>query len=466
MPALATFSASTGSYLEAYGYGGGTVKLPALTTVNLTNGTLFHFNATGAGAEVDVDALATLPSAVTVIIASGGLVKAPSLTTLTGAVTMSGSGNGFTSALTTISGALTVAGATISLPSLTSIAGSSISVASGGALTITGAPSAIGAILSVSGGGSLTANGLTNLSGGRLTVDGATSAASLTSITNIDNVSLSATSGGHVSLPGATSMTCNATNKPCYSNNPINSSGTGSQVTLSNLATLTVTTGSVLTVGATSGASVGLAALATIATTTTDLTFSANGTGSQIDLSALHTGGYDAGHVTFSATNGGAIVLPAPLTIASSDGARAASNLVLAAQVDLDGDGEADTLRAQRGSPTLDVVASAGPAGTGSATSYRLRAPATALALADWDGDGALDVAVAVAGASGVAVLLGVGDGTFVAAPDVALPFVPRSIAAHDANADGIPDLVVVDDQGESHVTMGRDDGGLTVPGR
>ncbi|MFN7952511.1 MAG: hypothetical protein U0610_12365 [bacterium] len=228
MPALTTFTASTGSYLEAYGYGGGTVKLPALTTVNLTNGTLFHFNATGAGAEVDIDALATLPSAVTVIIASGGLVKAPSLATLAGAVTMSGIGNGFTSALTTITGTLSVAGATISLPSLTSVAGSSITVGAGGTLTLGGAPSAVGAILAINGGGSLTANGVTDLSGGRITVDGATSSASLTSLANIDNASITATGGGHVTLPAVTSMTCNASNKPCYANNPFYSSGTGS----------------------------------------------------------------------------------------------------------------------------------------------------------------------------------------------------------------------------------------------
>ncbi len=468
MPALATFSASTGSYLEAYGYGGGIVKLPVLTAINLTNGTNFHVNATGVGAEVDIDALATLPTAVTVIIANGGMVKAPSLATLAGAVTMSGTGNGFTSALASVTGSLSVAGATISLPNPTTIAGSSITVGSGGTLTLGGAPSATDAILSINGGGSLTANGISNLSGGRVSVDGATSSVSLTGLTNIDNVSLAATTGGHVSLPAVTSMTCNATNKPCYSNNPINASGTGSQVTLSSLATFTVTTGSVLTVGATSGASVALAALSTIGTTNTDLTFSANGSGSQIDLSALHAGGYDAGHVTFNATNGGTILLPAPLTIASGDGAgtRNASSRVLAARVDLDGDGEPDAIQAQHAGNTLDVLATAGPAGAGAATSYRLHGAAASLALADWDGDGALDLAVAIAGAKSVAVLLGIGDGTFVPAPDVHLPFAPRSIAAHDANGDGIPDLVAVDDHVDDVVMLGRGDGGFAVPMR
>ena len=128
--ALTTFSASTGSYLEAYAYGGGTVKLPALTTLNLTNGTLFHFSASGTGAEVDVDALATLSPAVSVLISERRAGEGTGASRLAGAVTMSGTGNDFTSALTT--GSLTVAGATIALPGLTTVAGSSITVGAGG----------------------------------------------------------------------------------------------------------------------------------------------------------------------------------------------------------------------------------------------------------------------------------------------------------------------------------------------
>ena len=169
-------------------------------------------------------------------------MKAPEASTLTGAVTMSGSGNGFTSALTTISGALTVARCHDLAAERRRSQARRSSVASGGALTITGAPSAIGAILSVSGGGSLTANGLTTSSGSRLTVDGATSGGE-------PHVDHERRQRFRFRRPAVAAEPARRNvddlqrhQQALLLEQSIGSSGTGSQVTLSNLATLTVTT--------------------------------------------------------------------------------------------------------------------------------------------------------------------------------------------------------------------------------
>jgi hypothetical protein len=65
-------------------------------------------------------------------------------------------------------------------------------------------------------------------------------------------------------------------------------------------------------------------------------------------------------------------------------------------------------------------------------------------AMADLDGDGALDLAVPyVAGsqANKVSILLGRGDGTFVASSAESVSTAPREVTAADLNRDGNPDL-------------------------
>ena len=79
---------------------------------------------------------------------------------------------------------------------------------------------------------------------------------------------------------------------------------------------------------------------------------------------------------------------------------------------------------------------------------------------ADFNGDGIPDLVIL---GSGVSVLLGNGDGTFIAAPSPSSDL-PGAIAVGDFNGDGIPDLAVapVLDEGNSEVLLGKGDGTFT----
>jgi hypothetical protein len=85
---------------------------------------------------------------------------------------------------------------------------------------------------------------------------------------------------------------------------------------------------------------------------------------------------------------------------------------------------------------------------------------------ADFNGDGILDIAVVAFDSLGtyvpgsITILLGNGDGTFTAAPNIATGTFPCCLATADFNGDGIPDLVVgslVD--GTVRILLGNGDG-------
>ena len=61
----------------------------------------------------------------------------------------------------------------------------------------------------------------------------------------------------------------------------------------------------------------------------------------------------------------------------------------------------------------------------------------------DWNGDGKADLAVANADSNNVSILLGKGDGTFLAAVNYAAGKGPTSVTAGDWNGDGKLDLAV-----------------------
>ncbi len=445
LAALTTFTNTTTTELDVYAVTGGSVKLPALTTINGSVSSTVRFFANVGSAEIDLNALTTLPSFATIQV-NDGKVLAPALTTLTGP--------------------LTVTNASVSYASVTAFG--NVTVNGGGALTLGGSSTSPGAQLSISGGGSLTASGLTSLTHGTVSVDGSTSSVSFPALANIDDSAILATTGGHVSLPAVTSMTCSSTGKPCFQT-MLQAGGTGSVITLAALTTFTNTTTTELDVSAVTGGLVKLAALTTINTpSTATVKFNATGTGSEIDLNALVSGGYDAGKVFFNASGGGTIVRPGGLTIETAAlDARSLSLPISIAEVDLDGDGKPDEIAIEPGSSVLDVRVTAGPAGTGATASYALGQRAIGLAIGDWDQDGALDVAVATQGpAGGVVVMLGIGDGTFVAGERVSLPFAPASIAAADADGDGVRDLVFRSADGSQSATLlGHAGGTFTLTG-
>ncbi|MFO1070719.1 MAG: VCBS repeat-containing protein, partial [Geminicoccaceae bacterium] len=113
---------------------------------------------------------------------------------------------------------------------------------------------------------------------------------------------------------------------------------------------------------------------------------------------------------------------------------------------DLDRDGNLDLVSAN-GSGSLSVRLGDGLGGFVAADGAEipLAGSSFCLALGDLDGDGRLDL---VAGGAGyVAVLLGQGDGRFVAAgPDVTIAGVAKTLALGDLDGDGDLDLVAGSD--------------------
>jgi hypothetical protein len=91
--------------------------------------------------------------------------------------------------------------------------------------------------------------------------------------------------------------------------------------------------------------------------------------------------------------------------------------------------------------------------------------PGSVLA-ADFNGDGKLDLAVAgdYANSGGISVLLGKGDGTFTAEPQIATNLDFGAIVTGDFNGDGIPDLVGFGYfTGGSTVLLGNGDGSFRI---
>ncbi len=130
---------------------------------------------------------------------------------------------------------------------------------------------------------------------------------------------------------------------------------------------------------------------------------------------------------------------------------------------DFNGDGKQDLAVANKGTNSSiaiylgngDGTFQAGavyPAASGS--NYQI------LAMADFDGDGNQDLVVSDSAHDQVAVLLGVGDGTFLPAGLFSTGHIPWNIAIGDVNSDGNPDIVVADD-GDSSITLllGNGDG-------
>jgi hypothetical protein len=104
-----------------------------------------------------------------------------------------------------------------------------------------------------------------------------------------------------------------------------------------------------------------------------------------------------------------------------------------------------------------DGTALAGPL-YGSQTTFGAGTGPSSVALADLNADGKPDLIVANSTSNNISVLLGNGNGTFVAATNFAAGFAPQSVAVADVNGDSKPDLMVASQAGVS-VLLGNGGG-------
>ena len=131
---------------------------------------------------------------------------------------------------------------------------------------------------------------------------------------------------------------------------------------------------------------------------------------------------------------------------------------------DLDGDGALDAVFAALVSKAL-VVALGDGAGAFPGVSTHVLTPAVplALVLADVDGDGDLDALAASAPTRTVLALLGDGKGGLAAPIATGLDPEPVDLAVGDLDLDGLPDLVVIDQDHRALPLLGHGDGGFAL---
>jgi hypothetical protein len=117
---------------------------------------------------------------------------------------------------------------------------------------------------------------------------------------------------------------------------------------------------------------------------------------------------------------------------------------------DVNGDGKPDLITANRGSllnpgTTVSVLLGNGDGTFQAATNFAAGLDPVSVAVADLNGDGRPDLVVGNSyfGSNMVSVLLGNGNGTFVAAVNIPAGATPRAVALGDVNGDGLPDLAV-----------------------
>jgi hypothetical protein len=114
--------------------------------------------------------------------------------------------------------------------------------------------------------------------------------------------------------------------------------------------------------------------------------------------------------------------------------------------VDLNGDGFTDLAVANAGGGNVGVILNDQNGGFAAQIPYPLLNGSIDLVAADVNGDGKLDLLLPESACSCLAVLLGAGDGTFGAENDFLIGNSPYQIAVGDLNGDGIPDVAVTID--------------------
>ena len=136
---------------------------------------------------------------------------------------------------------------------------------------------------------------------------------------------------------------------------------------------------------------------------------------------------------------------------------------------DLNGDRTPDVVVANTGDDTISVLLGNGDGTLQPQTAYVVGAGPSSVAIADFNGDGMPDLAVSdsetpikIGNPGLVSVLLNKGNGTFGNKTDYAAGYNPQSVVAVDLNGDGKPDLALatnLDTFGFVAVLIGMGDG-------
>ena len=117
---------------------------------------------------------------------------------------------------------------------------------------------------------------------------------------------------------------------------------------------------------------------------------------------------------------------------------------------DVNGDGRADLIAANRFSNNVSVLLGTGTGTFGAQTTYAVGNLPRSVTTADVNGDGKVDLITANQSSNTVSVLLGNGDGTFGAQTSFAAGSQPFSATTADVNGDGRADLVVANQTGNT----------------
>jgi len=132
---------------------------------------------------------------------------------------------------------------------------------------------------------------------------------------------------------------------------------------------------------------------------------------------------------------------------------------------DFNSDGIPDLVASAAGSNQVAVMLGVGNGTFQTAVFYSTGTNPSFIATADLNGDGFLDLVTADAGSNSLSILLGNGDGTFQTATHVTVGSSPAALAIADFNADGKPDIVVANSGSNNlSILLGNGDGTFQSP--